>query len=55
MSFLHLKERYTDGDGHLDEVLENAVETPASNGLVKTFVDRVLRPVTADEPLPATG
>ncbi len=36
------KERYTQDDGHLDEVLANAVETPESNGLVRNFVDRVL-------------
>ena len=36
------KERYTEGDDHLDEVLEAAVETPESNGLVRKFVDRVL-------------
>ncbi len=36
------KEKYTDGDGHLDEVLASAVETPESNGLVRNFVDRVL-------------
>ena len=36
------KEKYTDGDGHLDEVLASAVETPDSNGLVRNFVDRVL-------------
>ncbi|MEH6474023.1 MAG: type 1 glutamine amidotransferase [Halopseudomonas sp.] len=36
------KEKYTDGDGHLQQVLDNAVETPESNGLLKKFVDRVL-------------
>jgi GMP synthase (glutamine-hydrolysing) len=36
------KEKYTDDDGHLDEVLASAVETPESNGLVRNFVDRVL-------------
>ena len=36
------KEKYTDDDGHLDAVLESAVETPESNGLVRNFVDRVL-------------
>jgi len=36
------KEKYTDGDGHLDAVLAAAVETPESNGLVRNFVDRVL-------------
>ncbi len=37
------KDQYTDGDDHLDEVLDSAVETPESNGLMRKFVDRVLR------------
>ena len=36
------KEKYTADDGHLDDVLASAKETPESNGLVKNFVDRVL-------------
>ncbi len=36
------KKKYTQGDGHLEEVLASAVETPYSNHLMKTFVDRVL-------------
>lgn len=36
------KEKYTEDDGHLDEVLASAEETPESNGLVRNFVDRVL-------------
>jgi GMP synthase (glutamine-hydrolysing) len=36
------KAHYTDGDDHLDKVLESAVETPVSNGLVKKFIERVL-------------
>jgi GMP synthase (glutamine-hydrolysing) len=36
------KNQYTDGDDHLEEVLQSAVETPYSNGLVKKFVERVL-------------
>ncbi len=36
------KDRYTNGDGHLQEVLDNAVETPESNALLRKFVDRVL-------------
>ncbi len=36
------KRKYTEGDGQLDRVLANAVETPESNGLVRKFVDRVL-------------
>ncbi len=36
------KEKYTDGDDHLRQVLENAAETPDSNGLLRLFVDRVL-------------
>ncbi len=36
------KDQYTDGDDHLEEVLESAVETPESNHLVGKFVDRVL-------------
>ncbi len=37
------KDHYTDGDDHLAEVLDNAVETPESNALMGKFVDRVLR------------
>lgn len=36
------KSEYTEGDDHLDEVLRSAVETPFSNNLVKSFVDRVV-------------
>ena len=36
------KAHYTDGDDHLDKVLQAAVETPDSNRLVKKFVERVL-------------
>lgn len=36
------KSKYTDGDDHLNEVLDNAVETPESNHLLRKFVDRVL-------------
>ena len=36
------KHKYTDGDDHLQQVLDNAVETPESNGLLRKFVDRVL-------------
>jgi GMP synthase (glutamine-hydrolysing) len=36
------KAHYTDGDEHLDKILQAAVETPDSNGLVKKFVERVL-------------
>ncbi|MFT5720773.1 MAG: GMP synthase (glutamine-hydrolyzing) [Motiliproteus sp.] len=36
------KDQYTDGDDHLQQVLDNAVETPESNGLLRKFVDRVL-------------
>ncbi len=36
------KEKYTDGDDHLQKVLDNAVETPESNRLLEKFVDRVL-------------
>ncbi len=38
----HYKEKYTDDDGHLQTVLDNAAETPESNGLVRKFVERVL-------------
>lgn len=38
----HFKEQYTDGEDHLQAVLDNARETPESNGLVRKFVDRVL-------------
>ncbi len=36
------KEKYTDGDGHLAEVLDNARPTPQSNALSGIFVDRIL-------------
>jgi GMP synthase (glutamine-hydrolysing) len=36
------KDKYTDGDDHLQQVLDSAEETPESNGLLKKFVDRVL-------------
>ena len=36
------KEHYTDGDEHLQQVLDDARETPESNHLVTKFVDRVL-------------
>ncbi|WP_210396635.1 hypothetical protein [Motiliproteus sediminis] len=34
--------KYTDGDGHLQQILDAAVETPESNHLLRKFVDRVL-------------
>lgn len=37
------KEAYTDGDDHLQQVLDSAVETPESNALMGKFVDRVMR------------
>ena len=33
---------YTDGDEHLNQVLQQAQDTPDANRLLKTFVDRVL-------------
>ncbi|RDE23040.1 type 1 glutamine amidotransferase [Motiliproteus coralliicola] len=36
------RSKYTDGDGHLQQVLDSAVETPESNDLLRKFVDRVL-------------
>ena len=38
----YYKEKYTDDDGHLAEVLQNARPTPESNHLIGAFVDRVL-------------
>lgn len=38
----YYKEKYTDDDSHLDQVLADARETPKSNGLCRSFVDRVL-------------
>lgn len=38
----HYKDKYTDDDGHLQETLDNAVDTPESNVLVRKFVERVL-------------
>lgn len=37
-----LRDKYTDGDGLLQRVLDSAVETPDSNALLATFVERVL-------------
>lgn len=34
--------KYTDGDDHLQEILDGAQETPESNILLKKFVDRVV-------------
>lgn len=36
------KEKYTEGDDQLQQVLDNAEETPESNDLLRKFVDRVL-------------
>lgn len=36
------KNHYTDGDEHLQQVLDSTEETPYSNDLVRKFVDRVL-------------
>ncbi len=36
------KSKYTNNDGHLDEVLRDAKETPYSNILLKNFTDEVL-------------
>lgn len=36
------KDKYTDGDDHLSAVLDAAVDTPHSNQLLASFVDRVL-------------
>lgn len=36
------KSHYTDGDDHLLQVLDAAVETPESNHLLAKFVDRIL-------------
>jgi GMP synthase (glutamine-hydrolysing) len=36
------KDKYTDSDDHLNEVLASARETPESNHLITKFVDRVL-------------
>jgi len=38
----HYKAKYTDGDDHLQTVLDNAQDTPESNALVRKFVERVL-------------
>ncbi len=42
------KAQYTDGDDHLDAVLNSAVETPESNALVGKFVARVLTDVRSN-------
>jgi len=38
----HFKAHYTDGDDHLQTVLDQAVPTPDSNALTRRFVERVL-------------
>lgn len=43
------KDHYTDGDQHLQQVLDAAVETPHSNDLIRHFVDRVLRVAAENE------
>jgi GMP synthase (glutamine-hydrolysing) len=43
------KERYTEDEAHLTEVLAAARETPESNILVRKFVQRVLLSQDADE------
>jgi GMP synthase (glutamine-hydrolysing) len=37
------RDQYTEGAEHLEEVLASAVETPESNGLVRKFVERILK------------
>jgi GMP synthase (glutamine-hydrolysing) len=37
------REAYTEGADHLQEVLDNAVETPESNALMRKFIERVMR------------
>ena len=36
------KDKYTDGDGHLERVLHGAQETPQANALMAKFVQRIL-------------
>lgn len=36
------KDKYTESDEHLDRVLSSVVETPESNRLIESFVERVL-------------
>lgn len=38
----HYRAHYTDGDDHLGQVLDEAVETPESNHLMRKFVDRIV-------------
>ncbi|MFW1677283.1 type 1 glutamine amidotransferase [Pontibacter sp. JAM-7] len=38
----YYQQKYTAGEGHLQSVLDAAVETPQSNGLLSRFVDQVL-------------
>ncbi|WP_286240162.1 type 1 glutamine amidotransferase [Neptuniibacter halophilus] len=38
----YYKDKYTEGDDHLEQVLQAARETPYSNALMRKFVDRVL-------------
>jgi GMP synthase (glutamine-hydrolysing) len=47
------KQHYTDSDGHLQAVLDNAQETPESNQLLAKFVDRVLIQGSPSLPLDA--
>ncbi|GAA5215816.1 type 1 glutamine amidotransferase [Corallincola platygyrae] len=41
--------KYTKGDGHLQQVLQSAVETPESNHLLKKFIDRVVMAASRSE------
>jgi len=36
------KDKYTENDEHLEEILANVRETPESNNIIKKFVDRIL-------------
>ena len=44
------KDRYTKNDEHLEEVLAATVDTPESNALMGSFVDRVLLARTGATP-----
>lgn len=37
------RDKYTDGDSHFDEVIASAKDTPHSNRLVRSFIERLVR------------
>ncbi len=36
------KDRYLDGDGHLQKIIDSCQETPQSNQLIENFIDKII-------------